>query len=147
MKVLVLILVTIFASQAVFAKDDFDFVIVGASCKMLVSYNVISDESLKVIEADKPLLYCNRNSKAISCDVTHIEDSSKSEHREYKLEMDSPPIMFFQAENGSDSVYINTNENAASFSSRLIGEKLMAQKVCSSLFFTKDQYELFLKNN
>ena len=147
MKNLIKLAVLIALSQSAFAEDEFDFVIVGASCKMLVSYNVISDESLKVLDADKPIMFCERNGKKISCKVSHVEEIEKEEVRKYKLELDSPPIMFIQAENGSDTLYINTSENAASYSSRILDEKLMAQKVCNGLFFTYDQYKLMSKNN
>jgi hypothetical protein len=136
-----------FLSQGALANEEFDFVMVGSSCKMLVSYNVISDESLKIAPADTPVLFCKRNSKVITCNVTHAEETHKSEQRTYQLGMDSPPILFFQAENGSESAYINTSENAGSYSSRLLGEKFMGHKVCSTAFFTYDQYKLLSKNN
>lgn len=41
-----------------FADDPFDFVVSGTDCRMLVSYNVISDESLKIAKADTPILFC-----------------------------------------------------------------------------------------
>lgn len=137
----------IFLSIRAFANDDFDFVMIGSSCKMLVSYNVISDESLKIAPADTPILFCKRNSKVITCSVTHAEEAHKSELRTYQLGMDSPPILFFQAENGSESAYINTNDNAGSYSSRILGEKFMGHKVCSVAFFTFDQYKLFMEEN
>ena len=136
-----------FLSQGALADEEFDFVMVGSSCKMLVSYNVISDESLKIAPADTPILFCKRNSKVITCNVTHAEETHKSEQRTYQLGMDSPPILFFQAANGSESAYINTSENAGSYSSRILGEKFMGHKVCSTAFFTYDQYKLLSKNN
>jgi hypothetical protein len=136
-----------FLSQGALANEEFDFVMVGSSCKMLLSYNVISDESLKIAPADTPVLFCKRNSKVITCNVTHAEETHKSEQRTYQLGMDSPPFLFFQAENGSESAYINTSENAGSYSSRLLGEKFMGHKVCSTAFFTYDQYKLLSKNN
>jgi hypothetical protein len=136
-----------FLSQVALADKEFDFVMIGSSCKMLVSYNVISEESLKIAAADTPVLFCKRNANVITCNVTHTEESHKSEQRTYQLGMDSPPILFFQAENGSESAYINTSENAGSYSSRLLGEKFMGHKVCSTAFFTYDQYKLLSKNN
>lgn len=55
--------------------------------------------------------------------------------------------MYFQAEDGSDVVYIHTSNNSGTFSSRLVGEKYSAQKVCSTMFFTYDQYNLLKKGN
>lgn len=134
-------------SQGTLANEEFDFVMVGASCKILVSYNVISDESLNIAPADTPILFCKRNSKVVTCKVTHSEEAHKSEQRTYQLVMDSPPILFFQAENGSESAYVNTSENAGSYSSRLLGEQFMGQKVCNTTFFTYDQYKLLSKKN
>jgi hypothetical protein len=136
-----------FLSQETFANEEFDFVVVGRSCKNLVSYNVITDDSLKILRADTPILFCKRNSKVITCNVTHVEESHKSSQTTYQLGIDSPPILFFQAENGAESVYIDTIENLGSYSSRLLGENFMGQKVCNVRFFTYDQYKHLVKNN
>lgn len=145
MKNIWVVLLTIFLPSTAFSQEEFDFVVIGSACKMIVSYNVVSDESLKVTDADTPILFCNRNSKIITCNVTHAEELDKQEKRVYKLEMDSPPILFFQTDNGSDSAYINIRNNTGSYSSRILGKQFMGQKVCSSLFLTYNQYNLMMK--
>jgi hypothetical protein len=147
MRVIWIVLITAVFTRNVIAEEGFDFVVVGSSCKALVSYNVMSDESLKVVDADTPVLFCRRNSKVITCNVTHVEEHKKMEERIYKLEMDAPPILFFQAENGSETAYMNVSNNTGSYSSRIFGEKFMGQKVCSTLYFTYDQYKLLRKEN
>lgn len=140
MRKLITFVVLITLYQSVFAEGEGDFVIAGSSCKMLVSYNVISEESIKVIDSDTPTLFCTRNSKKVSCDITHSEGSEEKVIREYSIELDSPPFMLMETENGSDAIFINTRDNSASFSSRVLNEKMMVLKLCSGLFLPLDQY-------
>lgn len=128
------------------AEQQYDYVLLGSECKMLIAYTVIADESLKVADGDTTMLFCKRNSNELACDVTHKEELSKVEPRTYTIEMDSPPILFFRATNGSETAFVNTIENAGSYSSRLVGENFMGHKVCSVMFFTYDQFKMLSEN-
>lgn len=124
---------------------DFDFIIVGDECKMLISFNLPSDDALKVGEADKPILLCKRNSRVITCDITHESEPEKGIEKTFNVEIDTPPYLLFSTENYSDSVYINSGNLSGSFTSRALGENYLGHKVCSATFLTSDQYNLLQK--
>jgi hypothetical protein len=69
------VLATATAAGSATAGAQADFHILLDTCKFLVGYNVMSNESLKVIAADPVYNACTRQSRRVSCVLTFPSDA------------------------------------------------------------------------
>jgi|GEM_PF-2752013 len=122
-----------------YGMDDFDFALIASDCKSTVSFLKLNEKSLQLLKADKPIFYCKRNSKVITCSLIYQESEQKEEIRKYAVITDAPPMLVFSAESNSELTMVNTSEMAAAYTSRIFDEKYMGYKVCSMTFMTQDQ--------
>jgi hypothetical protein len=133
---------TLMVSLSVYAAEDYDFVLIANKCEMLVSATRLDDKALQHHEADRSVQFCIRNSRQVKCEISHPEREEKIYKSTYTVHLDSPPYLMFSTENGSEMTLVNSNNNAATYMSRIISGEVLGSKVCNMTFFTKDQYEL-----
>lgn len=112
-----------------------DFYVNFSSCKIAVGYLVLSDESLKVVDGDVTVMACNRKSNNIFCDFI-FKGNQKINSVEYQVTLDSPPLLHFSTNNGSEYVAIDTSQHAAVVITRVLEKKFVGSKVCQGLYTT-----------
>jgi hypothetical protein len=109
-----------------------DFYLHFASCRITVGYLVLSNESLKTFEGDGSLTRCTRVSQSIRCEF-EFSGGSKGyrDSDEYKVHMESPPILIFTNANMSDYYVIDMNQHAVTLITRVMETKFAGAKVWS----------------
>ena len=116
--------------------EPFDFYIKFLSCKILIGYIALSDESLKVIKGETSIMGCKRDSNIVKCSF-EFDDGGKSikgAHTEtYQVVMDVPPHLHFRTESGSEYIAIDTSQHAAADINRLVDQRLLGRK-CARVF-------------
>ena len=135
-KIVVILGVTwcMFMTDSSFAADP-DFFVDFSSCKIAVGYLVLSDESLKIVDADVTVMACNRRSNNISCDFI-FKGQSKKTNVQYQVTLDSPPLLHFSTKDGSEYVAIDTSQHASVVITRVLETKFAGSKVCQGLYAT-----------
>ena len=131
--ILVLFLTFIIANNAI--ADDHDFYLNFSECITSASYLVLTNESLKSMKGDPAAFACKRESKIIVCDI-FFKGNQKPKNMQYEIVIDSPPVLHFQTDNGSEYVAIDTSQHAAAIISRIVDLKLAGAKVCHGMFVT-----------
>jgi hypothetical protein len=124
----------IFIIDLSFAADP-DFFVDFSSCKIAVGYLVLSDESLKIVDGEMTVMACNRKSNNISCEFTFKEQSKKVQVQ-YQVTLDSPPLLHFSTNDGSEYVAVDTSQHAAVVITRVLETKFAGSKVCQGLYAT-----------
>ena len=112
-------------------------------CKFLVGFLVFSDKSLVVRQGDPTFMACKRESNAIHCDFIFKADPDQQAVRgnseNFTVIMDSPPLLWFESDNGGIFVAINTSQHAVTLISRIVDRRFLGSQVCHGLYTT--QYE------
>jgi hypothetical protein len=140
--VLVFVLATASAAGSATAEaQEPDFHILLDTCKLLVGYSVMSNESLKVIAADPVYNACTRQSRRVSCVLTFPGDAHgvKGNAAEYTVVVDSPPHLHFTDERYADYFAVNLSTRAVVLTTRFLSEKSSGAKVCHGIFATDDE--------
>lgn len=119
---------------------EYDFHVDFGECKTVVGYLVLSKESLKVMPGDPTVMACKRQSNTVRCDFVFKSDPSQKGRRgnseEYKVIIDSPPLLHFMTDSGSEYVAIDTSQHAATLTTRILHQKFSGSKVCQGLYTT-----------
>lgn len=119
---------------------EYDFYIDFESCKSVVGYLVLSNESLKTMPGDATVLGCKRESNIVLCDFFFKKNPNqkglKGNTEKYEVVIDSPPLLHFKTESGSEYVAIDTTQHAATLSSRVLDQKFLGAKVCQGFYAT-----------
>jgi hypothetical protein len=123
---------------------DYDFYMDFYKCKVLLGYLVLSEKNLKVVRGDRSFMGCKRRFNAIHCDfIFKAETDQQGVHGNsgnYRVIIDSPPVLHFLSDNGAEYIAINTSQHAATLTSRALGRQYAGSKVCSGLYTT--QFEM-----
>ncbi len=126
---------------------DYDFYMDFNGCKMLVGYLVPADRSLAVIRGDPTFMACKRHSNAIHCDFIFKADPDQQGQRgnseNYTVIADSPPILYFETDNGSSFVAINTSQHAVTLISRIVDRRFVGSQVCHGMYTTQFESQTF----
>jgi hypothetical protein len=134
LSIILCIALCMFTIDPSFAADP-DFFVDFSSCKIVVGYLVLSDESLKIMDGDMTVMACNRRSNNISCDLT-FRGSSQKNIVQYQVTLDSPPFLHFSTKNGSEYVAIDTSQHAAVVITRVLETQFAGSKICQGLYAT-----------
>ncbi len=118
-----------------------DFYLEPIDCKSVLGY--VDDGSVKVVEADPPSYECARQGSTMECTIRFDSGGKprKAGPQKYRVVIDSPPILLFTVENGSDTVFVNTSKSSAVITTRLAEMQYSGSKVCSAVFATKFQID------
>ena len=97
-----------------------DFYLSFEKCTTTVGYLVLSDQSLKSSEGTGFFMGCTRISNTIRCE-TEFKDGSKG-HKgnlaEYKVDLDSPPLLIFTDGKMADYFVIDLTQHAVTIITR-----------------------------
>jgi hypothetical protein len=117
-----------------------DFYLHFTSCRITVGYLVLSNESLKTFEGDGSLTTCTRVSQSIRCEFEFPSGSKGYRNSdEYKVHIESPPILIFTNENMSDYYVIDMNQHAVTLITRVLETKFAGAKVCHGTYMTESE--------
>ena len=136
-KSVIIILIILLCSAHTYAAEP-DFYIDFSSCKTTVGYLVLSDVSIKTMDGTPTTMGCFRRGDHISCTFM-LKDGSKGikgNNENYKVLLDSPPLLYFETENGSEFVAVNTKQHAAVLTVRVLGDQYSGSKICQGLYTT-----------
>jgi hypothetical protein len=135
---LTLIALIILVPGSALAREP-DFYVAMQTCKTVVGYLVLSDESLKVFEGDTTVLACARTGKAVDCLLSFPKTGETAVHGDtinYQVLADSPPHLILSTSNGSEFLSIDLVERAAVSITRHLDVKLAGSKVCQGVYAT-----------
>ena len=124
------------------AADEADFYLVAQSCSGKVAYLTESDERLKGYDTDAQSLACLRRSDAVVCAISYPGTESPESKVEFRVLLDSPPLLYLMSENGSDFVAIDTVKRTAAMLTRVIHQQFAGSKVCEGIFATSHDVRL-----
>ena len=143
---MIMIAILLGASSQVTAADP-DFYINFSSCKSMVGYLVLSEESLKVLPSDPGVMACTKAAENIKCDFKFLDgqDVHKGNSEDYKVVIDSPPYLHFKTDTGAEYVAVDTSQRAAALITRIVEDKFAGAKVCQGIYATS--FEIFLLGN
>ena len=124
-----------------------DFYLLFENCRTTVGYLVLSDQSLKSVEGAGFLMGCTRMSNSIRCETEFIDGSAghKGNVAEYKVDLDSPPLLIFTDEKMADYFVIDLNQHAATIITRVIDRKFAGAKVCQGMYLTESELKALPK--
>jgi hypothetical protein len=127
------VLFFLFVGSAMAKEPDFwiDF----TQCKNLVTYLLLSNESLGLLEGDPTLLRCIQNGTQMSCQISFPEGGHSVEQH-YEIVIDLPPLLHFQTSNGSEYIAIDTAQHVAALINRYVDRQLLSAKVCQGTYAT-----------
>jgi hypothetical protein len=135
------LLVAIFVlfTSTAFAEEP-DFYISFQSCKILVGYLTLSDESLRIGEGDPTTMACFRRGQKIRC-VFDFQSGSKGvrgSSENYEIIFDSPPLLHFttSGRQSAEFLSVNTQEHAAVLINRIVDKQFAGAKVCQGIYLT-----------
>jgi hypothetical protein len=119
-----------------------DFYIHFEKCKITVGYLVLSNESLKTIDGDGSLTSCTRNSQSVHCEFD-FQGQGKGTHSsaDYKVRIETPPLLIFTDENMSDYYVIDQVQHAATLITRVMEPKAAGAKVCQGMYMTESEFQ------
>lgn len=137
--VMSMIVATALTAPAIAAEPD--FYLEPIECRSVLGY--VDDGSVKVVEADPPSYECARQGSTIECTIRFDSGGKprKAGPQRYRVVIDSPPILLFAIENGSDSIFVNTSKSSADITTRLAELQYFGSKVSSAVFATKFQID------
>ena len=129
--------VALMFSLSSYAEEP-EFFIKFTSCKSAIGYLVLSNESLKIIEGIPLTMGCFRKGENISCSfVFHNgQKGYRGNAGNYKIVIDSPPLLYFETLNGSEFIAIDTSQHAAVLVSKILSKEFAGSKVCQGLYAT-----------
>ena len=117
-----------------------DFYLHFDSCRITVAYLVLSNQSLKTFDGDGSLTTCTRVSQSIRCDFEFPGGSKGYRNSdEYKVHVESPPLLIFTNTNMSDYYVIDLNQHAATLITRVMDPKFAGAKVCQGVYMTETE--------
>jgi hypothetical protein len=135
---LALIAISLLAAAPALAREP-DFYVAMQTCKTVVGYLVLSDESLKVFEGDPTVLACARTGKTVDCLLSFPKPGQTSvtgDTINYQVLADSPPHLILSNSNGSEFLSIDLVQRAAVSITRHLDVKLAGSKVCQGVYAT-----------
>lgn len=137
-----LVLSSTLLASSLYAADP-DFYLLGKKCQTTVGYMVLSDESLKTVEGTPVQNACTRTGKKITCQLVFSDggEGHKGTSAEYKIILDSPPLLYFTDENGGDWIAVHTTNHTAVIVTRVVGQQFVGSKVCHGIFATQSEME------
>lgn len=119
-----------------------DFYVVTDDCKTLVG--TLGQNTVKLVDADKPSFACMRDGKQVSCVVSYSANPNKSYPVEVlDVDLDSGPLLYLSS--ARRFFVINTVEHTASHSERMSVVGWLAEKVCVGAYVTGNEWEM-MKN-
>lgn len=117
-----------------------DFYLYFESCRITVGYLVLSNESLKTFDGDGSLTTCTRISQSIRCEFEFPGGSKGYRNSdEYKVHVESPPLLIFTNANMTDYYVIDLNQHAATLITRIMDPKFAGAKVCQGVYMTESE--------
>lgn len=117
-----------------------DFYLNFQSCRITVGYLVLSNESLKTLDGDGSLTTCTRISQSIRCGFEFPSGSKGNRNSdEYKVYIETPPLLIFTNANMSDYYVIDQVQHAATLISRVMDPKFAGAKVCQGTYMTESE--------
>lgn len=117
-----------------------DFYLYFESCRITVGYLVLSSESLKTFDGDGSLTTCTRISQSIRCEFEFPGGSKGYRNSdEYKVHIESPPLLIFTNANMTDYYVIDLNQHAATLITRVMDPKFAGAKVCHGTYMTESE--------
>lgn len=124
-----------------------DFYIHFDRCRITVGYLVLSNESLKTLDGDGSLTSCTRISQSIRCEFEFFGESKGNRNSdEYKVHIETPPLLIFTNTNMSDYYVIDMNQHAATLITRVLDSKFAGAKVCHGTYMTESERKQFQKS-
>jgi len=125
------------------ATASADFYILPGACKMLLVS--LDDGSIKNAAGDPPTYECIRRGEKIGCTVSYAS-GGKSEagtNEIFQVLIDSPPFLYFGAENGATLFAVNLSTRKVGFTARLTDVNFIGEKVCSANYTTSQEVDLY----
>jgi len=118
-----------------------DFYLYFEKCKITVGYLILSNESLKTFDGDGSLTACTRIAQTIRCEFEFPAGISKGYRNsdEYKVDIETPPLLVFTNANMSDYYVIDMSQHAATLITRLMDQKFAGAKVCQGTYMTESE--------
>ncbi len=118
-----------------------DFYLDFDRCKITVGYLVLSNESLKTFDGDGSVTACTRISQTIRCEFEFPSGGSKGYRNsdEYKVHIETPPLLIFTNANMSDYYVIDMSQHAATLITRVMDSKSAGAKVCQGTYMTESE--------
>jgi len=126
---------------------DPDFYMIFSECKNVTAPLTLAKEPIRIMQGDPALLACNRVGDKITCQLSFEEGNEgiKGSSGDFKIVIDSPPLLFFQLIVGNEFIGVNTTRNTAVMSSLILNEAFLGSKVCHGLYLTNFQYKALQK--
>ncbi len=125
-------------------EPDFDFYMDFSSCMTTVGYLALLDEPIKVMEGVPLTMACDKRGGKFFC-VFEFKGGGTSQRgsneETYEISMDSPPLLFLKTANGSGYIAIDTVQNAAVLTNRIVSKQISGSKICHGIYLTAFQYK------
>jgi hypothetical protein len=137
-------LIAIFLVPSVLAAAD--FYLYFNKCKLIVSYFVHSDESLKVVDGDGSLTSCTRISQTVTCRIDFLDTSAAAKAESYKIDLESGQFLIFTDDTMGDYYVIDTSQRIATVITRVMSPKFTGSKVCNGLYLTASEWKEMQKS-
>jgi len=125
-----------------------DFFMIFSECKNVTAPFVLTKNPIRILQGDPAILACNRVGDKITCQLTFEEgkEGIKDNSGDFKIVVDSPPLLFFQLIVGTEFIGVNTANNTAVMSSLMLNENYLGSKVCHGVHLTNFQYKALQKS-
>ena len=118
-----------------YGVTGYDFLLKSTDCKISrVTFSNLRAE-VHTRKADDLTLVCNRRNGKIFC-YAKYKNGTEDQVFENTIFFDNPPFLAFGDPKGSDYAWVNTNEQAGAYHSRMLAESGMAVKVCKFIYLT-----------
>jgi hypothetical protein len=119
-----------------------DFYLAFENCRTTVGYLVLSDQSLRSVEGAGSFMGCTRMSNSIRCETEFIDgiNGHKWNLAEYKVDLDSPPLLIFTDGKMADYFVIDLTQHAATIISRVVDKTFAGAKVCRGMYMTESEF-------
>jgi hypothetical protein len=136
------VLMILLLSSVAFGAEA-DFYIDFSTCQNIFGALRLIEQPIITDKGDPVLNACNRKGNRITCRL-HFE-GGKQAHKgnigEYRVTLDSPPLLHYQLIEGNEYIAINTVERAAVMSSLIVHEYVLGSKVCHGVFLTAYEFK------
>ncbi|MGZ3814827.1 MAG: hypothetical protein ACXVA0_24045 [Mucilaginibacter sp.] len=119
-----------------------DFIINFEECKVALAPLYLQESAaIKITDGDSYILQCTRHGEIFGCQMNFKQGETgiKGNILEYKITIDSPPLLAFKLTNGTENIIVNTSQNSAVISSYVVDPNFAGSKVCHGSYFTSFQ--------
>jgi hypothetical protein len=98
------------------------------------------------MESDGSLTVCTRSGQTIRCSFQFPSGSKPNRSSdEYRVHIESPPLLIFTNANMSDYYVIDMSQHAATLITRVVESKFAGAKVCQGMDVTESERKMMEK--